>query len=226
MKQLKVLLLLTITITLSVKGQVLKGIDKYEVILGLTSTTFSGNNWHDSNKIKIGYSVGIGADWFLGKKTFLNIKFLAERKGIKFSSDTYYFDESMQQHKGRSTDITNLDYLSVPLTLQYQFKEAKTNGWSVECGPYIAYLHKAQAISEFSWRPKEMYNRKDDFNPIDFGLLLFLGYEINTNGNYSLKFWSNVNQGLTKVGKESGATGFVNVRNQAIGIGMSLIKRK
>lgn len=228
MEQFKRLLLLSlIGISISTKGQVHSGllnIDKVEVILGATSTTFVGNDWNNYNKIKIGYSLGVGVGWSISKKSSINLRCLVERKGIKFSSEVYYYDDAMQQQKGTSSQITNLNYLSFPLTFQYQIGQTANKDFMIDGGPYFSYLYKAQAISKDSWRPKEVYNRINDFKNIDYGLALWIAYCFNLKNDFSIKPWCSATFGIPSIGKESGSTGFLNARNQSFAIGVTLIK--
>src|SRR5690606_21585623 len=182
-------------------------IDKIELMGGISSTTFIGRDW-ENNDIKIGYSGGIGGTWDLNEKTAIDLMIILEKKGIKFSSDVYYYDEVMQQHKGKSTSITNLNYLSLPILFQYHFNWKKFDGLLIELGPYVSYLYKAQAISEFSWKSKEVYNRKEDFKDFDFGSMIRVGYSFNIKNNFAINLWTNVTYGLINLGKDSGATGF------------------
>lgn len=222
-----VFFLIPVTLFTSVSSHaqfhVLRGIDEIEILGGPSLVTFGGEDW-ESNKIKIGYSAGLGAAWKLKEKSAIVVKLLSERKGIKFSYETTYFDDDMQQHTGKVTRITNLNYLTVPITFRYFFDPR--NQFLVEIGAYISYLYKAQAVTESSWRSKDVYNRKNDFTEFDSGLSLLIGYTHPFNNNISIKFWVNGGYGLVKIGDESGATGFLNVHNETLGIGVSLVKHQ
>lgn len=72
---------------------------------------------------------------------------------------------SMQGAKSSNTNI-RLDYLNVPLLLQYMFD----NGFRIQAGPQLGFLLNAEAENGSA------IDVSDDFNSIDLGLSLGVSY--------------------------------------------------
>jgi len=97
---------------------------------------------------------------------------------------------SMQGGKSGSTNF-NLDYINVPILLQYMFD----NGFRIQAGPQAGFLVRAKAENGSS------QDVKDDFKTIDAGLSFGASY-IHTNSGFGID--ARYNLGLTDISEGSG----------------------
>ncbi len=86
----------------------------------------------------------------------------------------------------------NLNYVNVPLLLQYMFN----NGFRLQAGPQLGVLVSAKAKGD-----NGELDVKDDFNAIDLGASFGVGY-INPNSN--IGFDARYNLGLTDISEDGG----------------------
>jgi hypothetical protein len=110
---------------------------------------------------------------------------------------------SMQGAKSGNTNF-NLDYINVPVLVQYMFD----NGFRLQAGPQLGFLINAKAENNNS-----SADVKDDFKSIDAGLSFGVGY-IHTPT--SLGFDARYNLGLSDISESSSVQS--NSRGFQIGI--------
>lgn len=112
------------------------------------------------------YTINNDDDSELDSKIGLNVGLL----GHIHLNDQYAFQPelvySMQGATSGNTDI-KLDYVNVPLLVQYMFD----NGFRIQAGPQLGFLLNAKAENDNS-----STDIKDDFKSIDVGLSLGASY--------------------------------------------------
>ncbi len=97
---------------------------------------------------------------------------------------------SMQGAKRGNTSF-NLDYINIPVLLQYMFD----NGFRIQAGPQLGFLINAEA------KNKDLsLNIKDDFNTVDLGLSVGVSY-IHPPSSFGVDFRYNL--GLSDISKNS-----------------------
>ncbi len=97
----------------------------------------------------IGFGVGLGADYIVNDNFSINGKMFYEKKGGRFNIDAGTYDFVTKMHgvaKGAIHEIDRLDYLTVPIMLNYSLLH-KTP-LSVGFGPFVSYLLRAQHTEE------------------------------------------------------------------------------
>ena len=98
---------------------------------------------------------------------------------------------SMQGGKSGSTNY-NLDYINVPVLLQYMFD----NGFRIQAGPQFGFLVRAKAENG-----NASQDVKDEFKTIDAGLSFGASY-IHTPTSFGID--ARYNLGLTDISESSG----------------------
>lgn len=204
-------------------GTLIKGIDEVEIMAGPGLVSLRGITHPEYNETKVGYTAGIGASWYLSNKTALSTKLLLERKGNRRSYEVTYFDELSQEFKGQIEEIRILDYLSVPVTFRFFFDKRKY--FFVEAGPYGSYLHKAQSITNLSWRGKDINNRKDSYTEFDAGIFVGAGYRPPLSRSLSAGFLISSAYGFTDISLASSNSAYHLSKNEMFTIAFSLIKK-
>jgi opacity protein-like surface antigen len=161
--------------------------------LNLSNITFSGDDAEFEFSDKVGFHVGLMADFGIND----NLSF---RPGVLFSQ------------RGAKLDFlglevnTNLTYIDIPLSFTYAFS-SRESGFFIEAGPNVQLLMSAKIEAD-----GESEDVKDDFESLDFGLLIGAGYRVNSN----LSFGVNYNLGLANIAK--GAEDGETAKNRNIGI--------
>ena len=106
---------------------------KLGVTVGVSSNSF-GYNYEDSDdedeeqdatKSKIGYKVGLAAEYSFVEALSLQTGVLLSNKGAK-----YEIEESGNSYKGKNS----LNYMEIPLNLAFKF-----NNFQVHAGPYVGF---------------------------------------------------------------------------------------
>jgi hypothetical protein len=110
----------------------LKSIDEAEVIAGPALVSFDGLTFSQYNRTKVGYTIGIAANWSLVRRLTISAKFLYERKGVFQQFQANYQDPmTLEIKKGEVKDIWNFDYLSLPITLRYDLNRKRNFFWTL-----------------------------------------------------------------------------------------------
>ncbi len=161
---------------------------------GINLASMSGQ---DDAEMKIGFHVGAVAE-------------------IKFS-DTFSIQPellySAQGAKSKSSDDVKLnnDYINIPIMAKYYFVE----GFSVEAGPQIGFLMKAEASNGDA-----TVDMKDYYKSIDFGLGIGLAYDLPQGLFVNARY----NIGLSKIGEDQTIGNITieadDVKNSVIQIGV------
>ncbi|MGK4568757.1 porin family protein [Flavobacterium sp. 3HN19-14] len=154
---------------------------------------------------KIGFAAGISAEYFLTKSWSLKADLAFERKSnkAKYSfTELIFADPSAFGTKYTVKVWNNLDFLTLPVLLKYNFGKQKS--YFVNAGPYIAYLLNAKHIVDSNHDPENNFSSNDDatasFNRYDAGLTIGLGKVFKLDGSdLAVEFRSNV--GLKNINK-------------------------
>ena len=166
---------------------------KFLLITLISVLGFSQVNAQD---IQFGAKAGLNFASVLGDNTedfetvtAFNYGVMAE---IPISNTFSFQPEVLYSGQGYSTgDYTvALNYLNVPLMAKYYVHK----GLSLEAGPQIGFLVNVN---------DEGLGIEDDFNTVDFGVNLGLGYKLNNGLNFSARY----NIGLTDIYDISGING-------------------
>ena len=161
--------------------------------LNLSNISLSSGDDELDFSDKIGFHVGLMADFGINE----NLSF---RPGVLFSQRGAKLDFLGIEVK------TNLTYIDIPLSFTYAFN-SRESGFFVEAGPNVQFLMSAKVEAD-----GESEDVKEDFESLDFGLLIGAGYKVNSN----LSFGVNYNLGLANIAK--GAEDGVTAKNRNIGI--------
>lgn len=143
---------------------------------------------------RIGFHAGLMAEFAMSEKLTFRPGLLYSQRGNKI------------EILGLVSLKMNLNYIDIPLSFTYGFSGRK-KGFFVELGPNIQYLLSATGEAD-----GESEDIKDDFKPFDIGLLIGLGYKINSKLSIGL----NYNAGLINI-LEASSNG-ESMKNTNIGI--------
>jgi hypothetical protein len=157
---------------------------------GVNSFTIRSDN-NSSFDSKLGFHLGLLGHFHLSNQFAFQPELVYSQQGTQFTV------------AGQDVKL-NLNYINVPLLLQYMFD----NGFRLQAGPQLGFL--ASAKSEIS---NSSSNVKDDFEGIDLGLAVGASY-VNPATNIGIDLRYNV--GLNNISKESNT----NYNNRGFQLGL------
>jgi hypothetical protein len=112
-------------------------------------------------------------------------------RSIAVQPELIYSSQGAKYTIGGTEFKLNLDYINVPVLLQFMFD----NGFRLEAGPQAGFLVKASSQSN-----NIKVDVKDNFKPIDFAVVLGIGYiKPNTGFGFDLRY----NTGLSNINENS-----------------------
>jgi len=138
--------------------------------LNLASFTTKAGGLSINSDSKIGFHVGVTNDLKFTDNLTFRPGLLYSAKGGKFSIDVLGQTESIE---------ASYSYVEIPLSFIYNFTKEES-GFFAEAGPYVGFLLSAKSEDE---------DIKEDFNSLDFGLNIGLGYDLGNiviGANYGL----------------------------------------
>jgi hypothetical protein len=147
---------------------------------GLNSYNISTNSG-SSYDSKLGLNIGMFGHIHLSKQVAFQPEIVYSSQGAKYT------------YLGTETNI-NLDYINVPLLLQYMFE----NGFRLEVGPQIGFLASAKSKTNNSTS-----DIKNDIKGIDLGLAIGLGY-VDPKSGFGVD--ARYNLGLSNINNNSNTT--------------------
>lgn len=163
---------------------------RFGVKAGASLTDFSGKDT-DGAEGKVGFHGGVVAELGLTDNFAIQPEVLFSMKGAKY--------------KDSDGVRLNQTYIDVPVMLK-----VKADGLFFEAGPQVGFLVGSKFKND-----DISVDTKESFNTVDFGYAAGLGYEFSSGPMIGLRY----NGGITKVGKDLSAGGFVleagEVRNSA-----------
>ena len=131
---------------------------------------------------KAGFHFGLLAHIHLAKQFAMQPEVVYSVQGGKYKVGT------VETH-------VNLDYVNVPVLFQYMFD----NGFRLQAGPQVGFLNKAKSKTN-----DVNTDIKDNYEPIEFGLAMGVGYVHPPSG---FGFDARYNAGLSAINK-NGADSF------------------
>jgi hypothetical protein len=139
-------------------------------------------NVMNSNDVK--YDPRVGFHFGLLGHIHLNSQFAVQPEIV-------YSTQGAKTKIGSDNVMYNLDYINVPVLLQYMFD----NGFRIQAGPQLGFLMRAKTkVNDTS------VDIKDDLKPIDVGLSIGASYVFPPSG-FGLD--ARYNHGLYNINKES-----------------------
>jgi hypothetical protein len=158
-------------------------VPKYGIKAGLNMATVTGSG----GDLKPGFNGGVLAHIHITPAFSLQPEVMYSNQGTKYSSDNKLL----------------LNYINIPLLLQYNFD----NGFRLQGGPQVGFLIEAkQKVANVE------YDRKNNYNTVDFSIPLgfsYLGYSgFGVDARYNI--------GVTNVVKNSAT----NYRNSVLQFGV------
>ena len=155
-------------------------------------------NVHNDNNTR--YDPRIGFNFGLLGHIHLNTNFAIQPEIV-------YSAQGAKQTVTNGTNKLNLDYINVPVLLQYMFD----NGLRLQAGPQVGFLVSAKSKSG-----NNSIDVKNDMNPIDFALSFGGSYVIPATG---FGIDARYNLGLNNINKN----GTVNSTNRGLQLGIFYI---
>jgi hypothetical protein len=155
-------------------------------------------NVHNDNNIK--YDPRIGFNFGLLGHIHLNNQFAIQPEIV-------YSAQGAIQTVDNGTKKLNLDYINVPVLLQYMFD----NGLRLQAGPQVGFL-----VSAKSKTGNNIIDVKNDMNPIDLAMSFGASYVFPATG---LGIDARYNLGLSNINKN----GTVNSTNRGLQLGIFYI---
>lgn len=169
---------------------------------------FSNLSGTDNSEMLVGFHVGAVAEIKVNDKFSVQPELTYSTQGTKFSgNETYLGVMTSYENKQK------IDYINIPVMAKYYVAD----GFSVEAGPQVGFLMKAENESDASVggiSSNTKSDNKDAFKGTDFGVNFGLAYDLPNgffvNGRYNL--------GLTDI-RENSDNGD-SVKNNVIQVGV------
>ena len=177
---------------------------------GLTYSDFRGNDFFDNYEYGFDFLIGISFDYKIKDRLFISTDVNYERK-----SANDFYEASAIGPGGTITVIgipigeyppenppdkpklkfqTRFEYISIPILLKYFVCE--NNDFYVNGGPYLGYLLNIKNIDDGEESELDFNN---EFEKIDLGLTIGIGYNLDLNQKSYLNFELRNNFGLTNI---------------------------
>jgi hypothetical protein len=174
---------------------------KFGVKAGVNFASVGGDDTDDLDG-RTSFHFGGVAEIVISDKFSVQPELVYSAQGAKASFEEDSFKEEV---------TTKLDYLNIPIMAKYYVAE----GFSIEAGPQIGILMKAEA--EFDFTDSEFpednesgtEDLKDGTSGIDFGFGIGAGYKMDSGLNFALRY----NLGLSNINDFEGSDDFSNNNN-------------
>lgn len=141
--------------------------------IGFTISDFSGSDANDNGAVS-SLNLGVGVEYYLNNRWSI-------RSGLNYETMGSDIDDT----------ILGLSYLTVPLNANWHF--GKTRKWNLNFGPSVGLLTYAKLGD---------VNVKDDFNKLQVGLNVGIGYKFELTKKLSLLVDYQAMAGLTDASKD------------------------
>lgn len=129
---------------------------------GVNFTNLSGT---DNSEMKIGFHVGAVAEIKFNEKFSVQPEVVYSAQGTKYTTTLPVV--------GKVEAKSNLDYVNIPILAKYYI----VDGFSVEAGPQVGFLVKAEGKVE-GGNDSKTIDIKDGHKSVDFGVALGLAYDL------------------------------------------------
>lgn len=165
---------------------------------------FANLSGQDDSNMLTGFHVGAVAEIKFNEKFSVQPEVLYSAQGSK-----YEVSNSIGSYKATQ----KLDYINVPIMAKYYVAE----GFSVEAGPQVGFLTKAELTQEGNIagivNGESTRDNKDTYNSVDFGVNFGLAYDLPAG----LFFNARYNLGLSDVVKDNNGDA---IKNNVIQVGL------
>lgn len=165
---------------------------------------FANLSGQDDSNMLTGFHVGAVAEIKFNEKFSVQPEVLYSAQGSK-----YEVSNSIGSYKATQ----KLDYINVPIMAKYYVAE----GFSVEAGPQVGFLTKAELTQEGNVagivNGESTRDNKDTYNSVDFGVNFGLAYDLPAG----LFFNARYNLGLSDVVKDNNGDA---IKNNVIQVGL------
>lgn len=178
---------------------------------GVNFATISGD---DDAEMLTGFHVGAVAEIKFNEKFSIQPEVVYSAQGAKQSGSTTIAGIT-SSYEGKQ----KLDYINVPIMAKYYI----VDGFSVEAGPQVGFLAKAESevdtnVAGVSRNTKT--DNKDGFKSVDFGVNFGLAYDLPQGFFVNARY----NLGLSKIGEDYTANGVTikaaDYKNSVIQVGV------
>lgn len=195
-----------------------------KLVLAAVAVFAIGNSAFAQQEVKFGPKAGVNFANLSGEDdtnslTAFHVGAVVE---IKFNEKFSIQPEVLYSAQGAKSEYSNnlgsyketqkLDYINVPIMAKYYVAD----GFSVEAGPQVGFLTKAQSEVEgtvANITSSSTQDNKDSFNSVDFGLNFGLAYDLPVG----LFFNARYNLGLSDVVKDNNGDA---IKNNVIQLGV------
>lgn len=165
---------------------------------------FANLSGQDDSNMLTGFHVGAVVEIKFNEKFSVQPEVLYSAQGSK-----YEISNSIGSYKATQ----KLDYINVPIMAKYYVAE----GFSVEAGPQVGFLTKAELTQEGNVagivNGESTRDNKDTYNSVDFGVNFGLAYDLPAG----LFFNARYNLGLSDVVKDNNGDA---IKNNVIQVGL------
>ena len=153
---------------------------------GANFSTLSGDFGNIQTSIKTGIHIGIMADMPLYKSLTFSTELLYSTKGIGQTEMGYYYVNNNPVFESIDESIT-MNYFEVPLLLKIKTK----SGFHFDAGPYISFLNSVDyylSLDTSNTLNIVKTTVTEEFASIDYGLIGGLGYQIEGEIGFNLRY--------------------------------------
>ncbi len=149
---------------------------------GMNASSLNSSPSNSDMQTKIGFNAGLLAHIHTSNKSWA------------VQPEIYYSSEGAKS-KANSKAKTNLDFLNVPVLVQYMFD----NGFRIEAGPQVGFLLNAKSkVGSTSTDVKNSFKKTNFSIPVGLGYLTSSGLGFDARYNFGISDLNNTNSG-TKV---------------------------
>lgn len=176
---------------------------RFGVKAGMNVSSLSKDEGLDDQKSKIGFNAGVFASIPVAESFTVQPEVLYSQYGSK---------ANFNELGTKFSVATNLDYITVPVMLQYNF----VPNFYVEAGPEFGLLvsAKEKVKNESNGASVTSDNYKDDLNTFNFGVGIGAGYYFTDNIGVTARYVA----GATDIFKENNGDA---VRNNTFQVGLA-----
>jgi hypothetical protein len=191
-KIMMMLVMATVALTASAQNEVGQLTLQPKIGLNFANVTNAGKINDESSKLKVGYAVGLEAEYGLSEKFSVAAGVLYSMQGCDYGE--YKVSAGGETLGGWDKNQYNLAYLNIPIVANFYFAK----GWAIKAGIQPGFLlsakHKVDGVGG-----TESYNAdiKDAQKSFDLSIPLGLSYEYE-----NIVFDARYNLGVTKMNKE------------------------
>ena len=125
-----------------------------------------------------GLNLGLFGEFFLNNNFSLHLEIIYSERGTKYSTEEKPFNDHIIPEQ---SFIQNVDYLELPIFIQYNFINNSAITPKLFLGPFISYLLSANLELDWKNTKTDDLNQKDYFKSTDYGIIVGAGIA------YSLK---------------------------------------